>query len=279
MTGVQTCALPICGDRIQNIGFDKMEGKGFFTKEIEQALLSKEIDLAVHSHKDLETTSPEGLVIGAVSDREDPRELLLAKPEAIAADEKFQLKKGAVVGTSSARRKSQLLGERPDLQLKDLRGNVPTRIEKLRNEGYDAILLAAAGVKRLELDLKDLQVMHLDPRVFIPAPAQGVLALQIRAKDKELATWLQFFNHGATATRIGLERSVLKAFHGGCQVPLGAYCEMEDQKVKLWVAASESWENPPKRLYLEAETTEGLAEKAVAQLKKKTIQASSSAAN
>jgi hydroxymethylbilane synthase len=213
------------GDKIQDLSFDKLEGKGFFTKEIEAALLSKEVDLAVHSHKDLETTPPAGLMIAAVSDREDPSELLLANQDAVDTNELWGLKKKAVIGTSSARRKSQLLALRPDLQIKDLRGNVPTRIKKLKTEGYDAILLAKAGVNRLNLDLSDLHVEVLDPTVFIPAPAQGVLGLQIRNEDIRLAEILSNLNHTYTAEKIELERSVLRLMEGGCQLPLGVYCD------------------------------------------------------
>ena len=213
------------GDKIQDLSFDKLEGKGFFTKEIEAALLSKEVDLAVHSHKDLETTPPAGLMIAAVSDREDPSELLLANLDAVDNNELWGLKKNAVIGTSSARRKSQLLALRPDLQIKDLRGNVPTRIKKLKTEGYDAILLAKAGVNRLNLDLSDLHVEVLDPTVFIPAPAQGVLGLQIRTEDSRLAEILSNLNHTYTAEKIELERSVLRLMEGGCQLPLGVYCD------------------------------------------------------
>lgn len=213
------------GDKIQDLSFDKLEGKGFFTKEIEAALLSKEVDLAVHSHKDLETTPPAGLMIAAVSDREDPSELLLANLDAFDNNELWGLKKNAVIGTSSARRKSQLLALRPDLQIKDLRGNVPTRIKKLKTEGYDAILLAKAGVNRLNLDLSDLHVEVLDPTVFVPAPAQGVLGLQIRTEDSRLAEILSNLNHTYTAEKIELERSVLRLMEGGCQLPLGVYCD------------------------------------------------------
>jgi hydroxymethylbilane synthase len=213
------------GDKIQDLSFDKLEGKGFFTKEIEAALLSKEVDLAVHSHKDLETTPPAGLKIAAVSDREDPSELLLANLDAVDNNELWGLKKNAVIGTSSARRKSQLLALRPDLQIKDLRGNVPTRIKKLKTEGYDAILLAKAGVNRLNLDLSDLHVEVLDPTVFVPAPAQGVLGLQIRTEDSRLAEILSNLNHTYTAEKIELERSVLRLMEGGCQLPLGVYCD------------------------------------------------------
>ncbi|MBC7862964.1 MAG: hydroxymethylbilane synthase, partial [Bacteroidia bacterium] len=123
------------GDRTQqwNTSFEKLEGKGFFTKELEEALLKKEIDLAVHSHKDLPTENPDGLIIAGVSEREDPAELLLIRKECVDETQKFNLKQNAIVGTSSSRRKSQLLAFRPDVELKDLRGNVPTRIEKLRN--------------------------------------------------------------------------------------------------------------------------------------------------
>jgi len=213
------------GDKIQDLSFDKLEGKGFFTKEIEAALLSKEVDLAVHSHKDLETTPPAGLKIAAVSDREDPSELLLANLDAVDNNELWGLKKNAVIGTSSARRKSQLLALRPDLQIKDLRGNVPTRIKKLKTEGYDAILLAKAGVNRLNLDLSDLHVEVLDPTIFVPAPAQGVLGLQIRTEDSRLAEILSNLNHTYTAEKIELERNVLRLMEGGCQLPLGVYCD------------------------------------------------------
>ena len=129
------------GDAIQNLSFDKLEGKGFFTKEIETALLDKSIDLAVHSHKDLETNPPAGLIIAAVSEREDPSELLLIRNESVDKDQKWNLKSEAIIGTSSARRKSQINLYRSDLHINDLRGNVPTRIQKLRDGLYDAILL------------------------------------------------------------------------------------------------------------------------------------------
>jgi hydroxymethylbilane synthase len=216
------------GDRIQDLSFDKLEGKGFFTKEIEQALINGDIDLAVHSHKDLETTQPSGLHIAAVSYREDASELLLMRREAFDAQQDWNLKTNAVIGTSSARRKAQILAQRPDLAIKELRGNVPTRIEKLRQGQYDAILLARAGVLRLELDLSDLETIVLDPSTFIPAPAQGVLGLQTRVADEATNKILQKLHHADVATRIELERSVLRQMDGGCQLPLGVYC-VDDQ--------------------------------------------------
>jgi hydroxymethylbilane synthase len=134
------------GDRILHLSLDKLEGKGFFTKELEEELLAGTIDLAVHSHKDLPTENPPGLIIAAVSEREDPSELLLILKDCVDVHQKLSVKYGGIVGTSSNRRKAQLLAYRPDLEIKDLRGNVPTRVKKLRDENYDAIMVAKAGV-------------------------------------------------------------------------------------------------------------------------------------
>ena len=228
------------GDQIQDLSFDKLEGKGFFTKEIEQALLDGSIDLAVHSHKDLETTPPEGLIIAAVSERENPADVLLILPGAVDTTQHWNLKQGAVVGTSSARRKSQLVAFRDDTTIKDLRGNVPTRLQKLIDGGYDAILLAKAGLDRLELDLSAVHVEVLDPEEFIPAPAQGVLALQIRSTDQELFAFMQALNHADVQSKIELERTVLNRLQGGCQLPLGVYCPEEG---KLLVSYAANWED------------------------------------
>ncbi len=258
------------GDKIQHLGFDKMEGKGFFTKEIETALLAEEIDLAVHSHKDLETCQPEGLKVAAVSEREDPAEWLLLRKTSVDAEQSLSLKPNPVVGTSSARRKSQLLDYRPDIQLKDLRGNVPTRINKLREGPYDAIVLAGAGINRLNLDVSDLEVVRLDPLIFVPAPAQGVLALQVRAQDAGLAATLQLLNDPLAQECIGVERDVLRLLQGGCQLPLGAYCRKQHNGgYALWVTMAESWDAPLKRLHFEAEKTDGMAANAIDQLRKK----------
>ena len=213
------------GDQLQELSFDKMEGKGFFTKEIEAALLSNDIDLAVHSHKDLETKQPDGLEVAAVSSRANPCELILIRESVYQENALWGLKKDAIVGTSSARRKSQLLALRSDVQIKELRGNVPTRVEKLKTGAYDAILLAKAGILRLELDLSGLVCIDLTPDEFVPAPAQGVLALQIRSADIELKHALQQINDPAVQKLIHLERSVLSLMDGGCQLPLGVFCD------------------------------------------------------
>lgn len=257
------------GDKIQHLSFDKMEGKGFFTKEIEAALLEKQIDLAIHSHKDLETTSPDGLKVAAVSYREDPSELLLVNSDAVDVNEIFDFKKGAVVGTSSARRKVQLLHKRSDIELKDIRGNVPTRIQKLRDGQFDAIMLAYAGVKRLEIDLSDFHAVRLDPNEFIPAPAQGVLALQIREEDTELAAVLDQLNHSEVAETTHIEREILRQFNGGCQLPLGSYAVKENTDFIVKAAMAESWDGPLALHELRGSDANELATEMVSELKKK----------
>jgi hydroxymethylbilane synthase len=251
------------GDKIQNLSFDKLEGKGFFTKEIEDALISKETDLAVHSHKDLPTTSPVGLVVAAVSDREDPAELILIRREAADETLKFSFKKGAVVGTSSARRKCQLLAYREDISIKDIRGNVPTRIDKLRKGDYDAIVLAAAGVTRLKIDLSEFHVEKPDVRDFVPAPAQGVLALQVREEDEWLIEKLQKLTSLHTQEEINIERKILNLFDGGCQLPLGVYCKKEGDNFKVIAVKASDWSTPPKRICEIASEAKGLAERIV----------------
>lgn len=251
------------GDQIQNLSFNKIEGKGFFTKEIEEALLNKEIDLAVHSQKDLPTTSPAGLMIAAVSEREDPADIIIVSKECVDKSLKFAVKKNGIVGTSSPRRKSQLTAFRKDIQVVDLRGNVPTRIQKLRDKKYDAILLAAAGVERLKIDLSEFKVTRIDPKEFIPAPAQGVLGLQIREDDHELFQYINKLNSEKVQDIIGIERKVLNLMDGGCQLPLGVYCIKEDNKFKVWASKSDAWDKMPKRIYAESYTDEGMAEKIV----------------
>ena len=232
------------GDKIQDLSFDKLEGKGFFTKEIEAALLSNEVDLAVHSHKDLETSPPGGLVIAAVSEREVPSELLLILKENVDSSQLWDLKLNSSIGTSSARRKSVVVSNRNDLTIKELRGNVPTRIQKLREGNYDAIILAKAGVSRLEIDLSEFHVVELDPKTFVPAPAQGVLALQIREEDNELWKEIQKLNHPQVEMQIAIERKVLNLMQGGCQLPLGVYCDLENVFVsyaKDWTIGSQNF--------------------------------------
>ena len=251
------------GDKMLNLSFDKLEGKGFFTKELEDELLNGKIDLAVHSHKDLPTNHPPGLIIAAVSEREEPSELLIILKDCVDIQYKLSVKFGGMVGTSSNRRKAQLLAVRPDLEIVDLRGNVPTRIQKLRDEDYDAIMIAKAGVHRLGIDLSEFYVEELEPMEFIPAPAQGVLALQIREIDKELYDTLQPLNHPDVAEQIGLERKVLNMFDGGCHMPLGCYCRKDGAFYQVWTSKANEGDEFPDRLFMQSKTINGLAEKIV----------------
>ncbi len=250
------------GDAIQHLSFDKIEGKGFFTKELEDALLKGEIDLAVHSMKDLPTSQPEGLKIAAVSYRDLPEDWLIIRKDALENGKILNLRAAPVVGTSSARRKAQIRTIRPDTEIKDIRGNVPTRLEKLRRGDFDAILLAAAGLNRLNIDLSDFQVLKFSPREFVPAPAQGVLALQIREEDKLLYAELRQLHNDETLSCTNVERKVLKLYQGGCHLPLGVYCERDSLGAyHVWAIQADEWDAPLKRVQLSSSTRGGLAEK------------------
>jgi hydroxymethylbilane synthase len=250
------------GDAIQHLSFDKIEGKGFFTKELEDALLNGEIDMAVHSMKDLPTSQPEGLKIAAVSYRDLPEDWLIIRKEALETGKILSLKASPIVGTSSARRKAQLRSIRPDTEIRDIRGNVPTRLEKLRRGDFDAILLAAAGLNRLQIDLSDFFVLKFSPREFVPAPAQGVLALQIREEDRLLYSQLRQLHNPETLNCTNVERKVLKLYQGGCHLPLGVYCERDNLgNYHVWAIQAEEWDAPLRRVQMSSSTRAGLAEK------------------
>ncbi len=248
------------GDKIQDLSFDKLEGKGFFTKEIEESLLAGEIDLAIHSHKDLETTLNKGLIIAAVSYRENPTDQLVIRRDSYDPTSVLKIKKNARIGTSSARRKSQVIRMREDLTLKDLRGNVPTRIEKLRQGQYDAIILATAGIIRLGIDLTEFETVELDIHDFVPAPAQGALGLQIRTGDRELFQLLQEINHPAVAEAIGFEREVLRLLKGGCQLPLGVYADHVEDSWHIHVSYASNKDEAAHISVYETPTLENIAE-------------------
>ena len=238
------------GDQIQHLSFDKIEGKGFFTKEIENELLSNKIDLAVHSLKDLETNQPEGLCIAAVPTRENPADCLLINSKGFDLKQNLNLKDSAVVGTSSARRKNQLLFFREDLQLRDLRGNVPTRVDKLRKGEYDAIVLAKAGLNRLNIDLKEFHVVDLSPHVFIPAPAQGALGLQVREEDDFLREQLKKLNDATTSESVHFERAILNQLGGGCHSPFGAYSDLDHMgNRQIWTTSANEVNDIPTRCF------------------------------
>ncbi len=251
------------GDRIQHLSFDKMEGKGFFTKELEEALLDGSIDLAVHSYKDMPSEQPAGLMIAGISSRAHPADVLLVHPRAVDLCQPFGLIQNAVVGTSSARRKAQLLLLRPDIQLADIRGNVPTRIQKLRDGNFDAILLARAGMDRIGADVTGLHVHTVDPHMLIPAPAQGVLAYQIRENDVRLQEAVGAIHHREGALLNHLERRTLALSDGGCQIPLGLYAEQVEGKLCLWAALAEHATAVPRRLVMQGTDVEVMSTRVV----------------
>lgn len=208
------------GDAEIDRPFQQMEGKGFFTKEIEDALLAKSIDVAVHSLKDLPTTLPQGLILGPVPERADTRDALIARTGASLAT----LPAGIKLGTSSLRRMAQVRHLRPDLELVPLRGNVPTRVDKVLVKGeMDAALLACAGLSRLGLEGKI--AARLDPLEVMPAPGQGALGLELRGDDARTAAALAPLTHPASAAGVTAERALLATLGGGCQAPVAAYTD------------------------------------------------------
>ena len=224
------------GDRTQTDGtpFRLMPGQGFFTKAVQDAVLEGHADVAVHSHKDLPSARLAGLELAAVSERADPRDVLLVRPEAFDAEAPaLPLREGVTVGTSAARRRAQLAHLRGDLEVRELRGNVPTRVQKLRNGDYDAVLLAAAGLSRLGLELSGLEVIPLEPQLFVPAPAQGALALEIRQTDYDLASLLTDLHDPKAYKAVAAERGLMAMLEGGCQLALGAYAALQDAQVEL----------------------------------------------
>lgn len=205
------------GDRILDVTLSKVGGKGLFVKEIEQALFDKEIDFAVHSMKDMPFELPEGLVVGAIPARQDARDALISHTAASIEE----LPQGARVGTSSLRRAAQLYAVRPDLKIESIRGNIDTRIRKLTEEGFDAILLAAAGLHRM--GWQDKITAYLPTDVSLPAVGQGALAIECRADDEDVLAMLRLINDAVTEREVAAERRLLGLLNGGCQVPIGAF--------------------------------------------------------
>jgi len=214
------------GDRFLEQSLARMGGKGVFVKEIEEALLRGAVDVAAHSLKDLPTVEPDGLIIACVPPREDPRDVLLAG----GAPGPGGLRPGAVVGTGSPRRACQIRALRPDLRTSDLRGNVDTRLAKLERGEYDAILLASAGLRRLNIAAEGT-VLDFDQ--MIPAAGQGAMALQIRRDDREMQTILRPHHHAPTAAAVTAERALLRALGGGCRAPIAAVAEVSGGRLRL----------------------------------------------
>ena len=224
---VELVTMTTQGDKILDTPLAKVGGKGLFVKELETGMLEGRADLAVHSMKDVPVEFPEGLGLAAVLPREDPRDVLISNEySSIEA-----LPQGARVGTSSLRRQCQLRRIRPDLEVLDLRGNVNTRLAKLDKGDYDAILLAAAGVKRMGWQERITEL--LAPEQFIPAIGQGAIGIEIRTDDTRVRPLIEELNDGQTATRIRAERALNEALQGGCQVPIAGYSEISHGVIVL----------------------------------------------
>lgn len=226
---IEVVKIKTKGDKVLNSPMSKVGGKGIFVKEIEDALLGRSIDIAVHSLKDMPSDLPEGLKIGAVPKREDPRDALISKE----GKKLVELEKGAVVATSSLRRKSQIKNMRPDLVVVDVRGNVDTRLKKLLDPelGIDAIVLAMAGIKRMGLVEKVTEI--LDEDKMIPAAGQGALAIEVREGDHEIETLVAHLEDPPTRLCVSAERAFLRELQAGCQVPAGAIANFLGEELVL----------------------------------------------
>ncbi|OGB87670.1 hydroxymethylbilane synthase [candidate division WOR-1 bacterium RIFCSPHIGHO2_02_FULL_45_12] len=210
------------GDKLQDVALAKIGSKGFFTKELEEALLAKEIDVAVHSLKDLPVESPQGLAIGAITKRVDARDIL--------ARNKSKLEPGDTIGTSSLRRQAQLRAWGKDFRIADLRGNLDTRLRKLKEGQFAAIVIALAGLKRLQIETA-YEILPIE--MMMPAPGQGALAVQVRAGDDFVVDIVSKLNDQATALAVIAERALLLSLGGGCQVPVGAYATINENILVL----------------------------------------------
>ena len=220
-------SLKTKGDKILDVSLAKIGDKGLFTKELEIGLLKGEIDFAVHSMKDMPTALPEGLQISSMLKRHNPADAFVSDKY----DSFMELPQGAKVGTSSLRRKAQLLHARPDLDIHDLRGNVQTRLRKMREENFDGIILAAAGLERLELFGEIKEELNYD--ICLPAVSQGVIGVETRANDPEIIALVQLVNDKAAELCVRAERALLKSLEGGCQIPIGAYAELDGDTIVL----------------------------------------------
>lgn len=216
------------GDLIKDLPLDKIGDKGLFVKEIEKSLLNKEIDMAVHSMKDMPSSLPKGLKFAHSPKREDPRDALIFKKGYKSIDD---LPKGARIGTGSKRRKYQLLKYRPDLEIVPIRGNIETRIKKIETENLDGVVLAASGLKRA--GLQDKIDYYIPTDIMLPAPAQGILALEIREDDEETEKIIDSIKDDGTKVQIEAERGFLIGVDGSCHIPMGAYCNIKGDKIIL----------------------------------------------
>jgi len=231
-TEIRIHVIKTSGDVMRDVPLAVIGGKGVFTKELEEALLAEEIDLAVHSLKDLPTTLPDDLSITAITEREDARDALIVREKAADGDASIKgLRHGAIVGTSSLRRQAQLRHLRPDVVIKDLRGNVDTRLRKLDEGGYDAIILASAGLRRLGLGHRINA--SISPAEMLPAVGQGALGIETRARDERTCALVSLLEHAPTRAACTAERTLLYALGGGCQIPIAAHAVVHGNTLHL----------------------------------------------
>ena len=248
---VEITIIKTSGDKIQDVPLTKIGGKGLFVKEIEEALLRREVDIAVHSMKDVPMKLPYELEISVVTERENPFDALISRDHVKLDD----LPKNAKIGTGSLRRSSQLLKYRPDLQIVPLRGNIDTRIKKLDSEGLDAIILAAAGLRRMGWGDKIAQIIPAE--IILPAMGQGAVGIETRKHDPDVFEAIMPLDHEETHLALDAERAFVDVLEGGCQVPIGAYATLDDENITLsgLVASLDGktiFQNSQKRLLAEA---------------------------
>ena len=226
-TPIELIVIKTQGDKILDVPLAKVGGKGLFVKEIEQALLTRRIDIAVHSMKDMPADIPEGLCIGAIPERENPVDVFISRNGAGFNE----LAAGSVIGTSSLRRGAQLRHARPDIVIQPIRGNLDTRLKKLESENFDALVLAAAGVKRLNLEHKITE--YLDPGIMLPAVGQGALCIEIRKDDSTVGPLVTSLEHASTRAVVAGERAFLNRLEGGCQVPIAGHGRISEKQFAI----------------------------------------------
>jgi hydroxymethylbilane synthase len=226
-TPIKLVIIKTQGDKILDVPLAKVGGKGLFVKEIEQALLGRSIDIAVHSMKDMPADIPQGLCIGAVPERENPLDVFISR-NGTGFNE---MADGSVIGTSSLRRSAQLRRARPDVVIRSIRGNLDTRLKKLECENFDALVLAAAGVKRLNFEHRITE--YLDPELLLPAIGQGALCIEIRKDDSIVSPLVSSLDHAPTRAAVNGERAFLNRLEGGCQVPIAGHSQINGNQFTL----------------------------------------------
>lgn len=259
---IEVLEIVTTGDRVLDTSLDLVPGKGVFVKEIEDRLLSGEIDLAVHSLKDLPTELPDGLCLGAVPERVDPRDVFVTRLGCPLTE----LPEGARVGTGSLRRKVQVLQIRPDLQIVDLRGNIDTRLRKAETDRYDGIILAAAGLKRMGWEARIQEYFSCE--AVVPAVGQGALGVEVRQEDDRTRELVAPLHHEATARAVEAERAFLLGMGGGCRTPVAAFCRVRDGQAEFVACRADEDGGNFRKLKLEGplENARDLAQQAVEEL-------------